>query len=88
MTEKGIRVYICESLDGVPEVFGIYQTDLGSNGYAFADQDLAELKQEIWDAAREIGVYDVHGHDLQVYIHSNLEDYELSKASKKDGQDD
>jgi len=93
MTEKGIRVYI--NRHGI-----VWTADAPvhqHNGYAFTDQQLAELKREIWDAARElyvqaigasgtgqiVGAFDKVAHCYSQRYES-LSDYE----SKKGGQDD
>jgi hypothetical protein len=60
MTTKikgAIEVYICKSLDDVPEVYDIYQTDLGTNGIALKYKDLEAYAQErerkAWEAGQQ-----------------------------------
>jgi hypothetical protein len=96
MTEKGIRL-IAQKIQGLS--FWSYaeadNTAVHINSEvvelnAFTDQQLAELKQEIWDAAREgnpaSGECCACGGFFNL-AWDTLEDYEATKASKKGGQE-
>jgi len=82
MTEKGIRAW------WHPEDIRILlRADKREGEVAynmFTDQQLAELKQEIWDAAREINKGEIAQVIIEeVFKHKTLSDYE----SKKGGQE-
>jgi hypothetical protein len=82
MTEKGVRVWVTwnsPSMEGCQGAIRTYKPEYSKlEEYTLlTDQQLAELKQEIWDAARK---EDCEGIGFE---YEALEDYE----SKKGGQD-
>ena len=82
MTEKGIRVYTFDygrqlAFVNKPEPAAIDSVDYYS---LIDDHQLAELKQEIWDAAREWEVVRLVPVEKKL-TYKDLSDYE----SKKDG---
>lgn len=102
MTEKGIRVKVTEDLgqyvvsvivDKREDADKAFTAIKNKEGIFFTDQQLAELKQEIWDAARE----KIEQEEIIQYLgagfrtrkvsvvdkYKDLKDYE----SKKGGQD-